>query len=219
MNSILAFYKSSVGKKVVTAATGVVLFAFVAVHMLGNLQVFAGQKTLDHYAELLQSKRALLWGVRGFMSLVLALHVLTALQLWLKNTVGRPHGYVRYEPVEATWFSRTMIITGPLILLFLVYHLLHYTTGTLHPAFEHGKVFHNLMVGFASGAAAGIYLAATAALGVHLYHGLWSMLQTFGLSHPKYDAARRILASLAAAVLVVGNSVIVISVFVAGQSH
>lgn len=199
------FFASSIGKKVVMAVTGVVLFGFVIGHLLGNLQVYLGPEALNHYAEALRNLGPLLWIARGGLLVAVALHIWAAYSLTMMNRVARPEGYREKEHRESTYASRTMRWSGVLLLLFIVYHLLHMTFGTVHPDFVAGDVYHNFIVGFRQTLVSAFYIVAMLALGLHLYHGAWSFLQTLGLSHPRYNHLRHAFATLLAVIVVVGN--------------
>jgi succinate dehydrogenase cytochrome b subunit len=199
------FFRSSIGKKVVMAASGAVLFGFVVGHMLGNLQVYLGPTALNTYAEKLRHLGPLLWAVRAVLLGAVTLHIASAWSLTRTSHAARPVGYRERESRESTYASRTMRWGGVILLLFIVYHLMHFTFGNAHPDFVPGDVFHNFVAGFRSPVVSGFYIAAMLALGLHLYHGVWSMMQTLGLSHPRYDNLRHALATLVAVAVVVGN--------------
>lgn len=198
---------SSIGRKWIMAVTGLVLFGFVLGHMTGNLLVYLGPEALNEYGEFLREflHGAGLWVARAALLAAVALHIWAAIGLSLENAAARPVGYRRVRHESSTYASRTMIWGGPILALFIVYHLLHFTTGQAHPSFVHGDVYHNVIVGFSNPIVVGVYVIAMLALGLHLYHGVWSMLQTMGLSHPRYDAMRKTAAAAFAAVVVAGN--------------
>ncbi len=203
---------TTVGLKVVMALTGLVLFAFVIGHMLGNLQVYLprghdGVWPLDSYGQFLREvgHGGGIWVARGGLLVALVLHVGAAWALTRKSQQARPVPYRRWEARESTYASRTMRITGPLILLYVLYHLLHLTLGSAHPSFVEGGVHHNVTVGLAQPVAALVYIVAMVVLGIHLHHGIWSLLQTLGLAHPRYEKLRRGAAAAFATILVVGN--------------
>ena len=187
------------------ALTGAVLFGYVVVHMLGNLQIYLGPEALNAYAVKLREMPALLWGVRLLLLASALLHVWAAASLTRTNMAARGAGYRERRNRESTYASRTMRWSGVILLLFVVYHLMHFTFGNVHPSFIPGDVFHNVVTGFQSVAVSGFYIAAMVALGLHLYHGVWSMMQTIGLSHPRYDHLRHAFASFVAVVVVAGN--------------
>ena len=199
------FLGSSIGKKVVMAVTGFGLIGFVVAHMLGNLQVYLGSAALNAYAESLRHYPALLWAARIGLLVAAALHVWAAYSLTVMNRAARPEGYREKEHRESTYASRTMRWSGVFLLLFVVYHLMHMTWGSAHPNFIPGDVYHNFIVGFRQVAVTVVYIVAMLALGLHMYHGVWSLMQTLGLSHPRYNALRHAFATLIAAVVVIGN--------------
>ena len=199
------FLGSSIGKKVVMAVTGFALFGFVVAHMLGNLLVYLGPAALNAYAESLRHYPALLWAARIGLLVAAALHVWAAYSLTMMNRAARPEGYREREHRESTYASRTMRWSGVLLLLFIVYHLMHMTWGNAHPNFIPGDVYHNFIVGFRQTLVSVVYIVAMLALGLHMYHGVWSLLQTLGLSHPRYNPLRHAFATLITAVVVIGN--------------
>jgi succinate dehydrogenase / fumarate reductase, cytochrome b subunit len=199
------FFRSSIGKKVVMAASGAILFGFVIGHLLGNLQVYLGPDVFNAYAEKLRHLPALLWAARLGLLAAVSAHIASAYSLTRTSQVARPVGYRERESRESTYASRTMRWGGVILLLFIVYHLMHFTFGNAHPDFVPGDVFHNFVAGFRNPVVSGFYIAAMLALGLHLYHGVWSMMQTVGLSHPRYDRLRHAFATLVAVMVVVGN--------------
>jgi succinate dehydrogenase / fumarate reductase cytochrome b subunit len=132
-------------------------------------------------------------------------HVATAVSLARENRAARPKGYQRFQAKDSTYASRTMMWSGPIIALFVVYHLMHLTFGNAHPSFREGDVYHNFVAGFQVVPASAVYIVAVLALGLHLYHGSWSMLQSLGLSHSRYDSLRRRIALGVTAAVVLGN--------------
>jgi succinate dehydrogenase cytochrome b subunit len=205
MTAASRFFASSIGKKVVMAVTGAALFGFVIAHMLGNLQVYQGPAALNAYAAGLRHLGALLWLARGILLVAALLHVWSAYSLTQMNRAARPEGYREKEYRESTYASRTMRWSGVFLLLFIVYHVLHMTFGTVHPDFIPGDVYHNFVVGFRQTLVSVVYIVAMLALGLHLYHGVWSFLQTLGLSHPRYNHLRHAFATLVTVLVVVGN--------------
>lgn len=207
MTAAQTFLASSIGKKVVMAVTGVMLVGFVVAHMLGNLQVYLGPSALNDYAEKLRAVPALLWTARIGLLLAALLHAWAALSLTRMNRKARPLGYRAREHRDSTFASRTMRVSGILILVFVVYHLAHFTFGwsLVHPDFRAGDVFHNFVVAFRNPVVSLLYILAMLALAPHLYHGVWSWMQTLGLSHPRYNSLRHALAILVAALVTLGN--------------
>jgi succinate dehydrogenase / fumarate reductase cytochrome b subunit len=205
-------WSSLVGKKALMAATGIILFAFVLGHMIGNLQAFEGPGRLNRYAELLRVEPPLLWTVRIVLLVAVLVHAVAGIQLWLARRDGRPVGYRQYAPTVSSPASRTMIWSGFLILGFVVYHLLDLTFGVANPSFREGDVFHNLVASLGRGAAAVFYVLAVAGLGVHLWHGLWSMFQSLGVSNRAYTPGIKRFAVAFAVILGIGFAAIPLAV-------
>jgi succinate dehydrogenase / fumarate reductase cytochrome b subunit len=199
-----SLWSSAVGKKALMAVTGVVLFAYVLAHMAGNLQAYAGAARLDRYGEQLRVFPALLWTARAILLVALLVHVVAGVQLWLGRERARPVEYGEYRAVGSTPASRTMIWTGLLTLGFVVYHLLDLTFGVANPSFEEGRIFHNVVASLSRGAAAAFYVIAVAGLGFHLWHGLWSMTQSLGLSARAWVPGVRRAAVTLATIITVG---------------
>lgn len=200
----VSFYASPVGKKVVMAITGFIWVFYVIAHLLGNLQVYLGPEVFNAYARALREAPALLWTARIIFLVSLLVHITTAFQLWRLNRFARPTGYVRKDWVAANYASRTMILSGPIILAFVIYHLLHLTFGTVHPQFEEGNVYANVVIGFQSVPVVFFYSIGVILLGFHLYHGIWSMFQSVGFDHPKYTPALKKLSHVLAVLIVLG---------------
>jgi succinate dehydrogenase / fumarate reductase cytochrome b subunit len=186
------------------AVTGAILFGFVLGHMAGNLQVFLGREAFDHYAELLRRNMALLWAVRLGLLAAAVLHIVSALQLSAIQKKARPQGYAKKQAVGSSLASRTMLASGLATLAFLVYHLLHLTFGTVHPAFEAGRVYDNVITAFRSVPVSMAYMAAMILVGMHLNHGLWSMFQSLGMANAKYSGKLRLCARTFAAIVTIG---------------
>jgi succinate dehydrogenase / fumarate reductase cytochrome b subunit len=202
MKAVVALFRSSIGRKVIMAVTGVGLFGFVLAHMAGNLQAFLGPTRLDEYGAALRRLPALLWGARLGLLGAAALHVWAAASLTRDNWAARPRPYRSRRWQDSDYASRSMRVSGVVLLAFIVYHLMHFTIGNVHPDFIEGGVNHNLVVGLRVAPVMLFYLVAQLCLGFHLWHGVWSMTQTLGLAHPRYDPLRRSL-SLALTLLVV----------------
>src|SRR5438876_2256120 len=209
MHRAHAFLRSTLGLKIVMALTGLVLFAFVIGHMIGNLQVYVGAEARNAYGAFLRrfGHGGALWAARALLLLSVLLHVWSAWRLTRLSRAARGIGYREVRHRESTYASRTMRWSGVILLLFIVYHLMDFTFGVraVHPEFVHGDVFHNVVTGFQNPLVSAFYILAMLALGLHLYHGAWSFLQTLGLSHPNYNHLRRPFATLITVVVVVGN--------------
>jgi succinate dehydrogenase / fumarate reductase, cytochrome b subunit len=198
------FYDAPIGKKVVMAITGAILFGFVMVHMAGNLQFFLGPERFDHYGAALKATPALLWGTRTILLVAVILHIVASIQLIALKQKARPIGYQKKEAVDSSYASRTMTWSGPILAAFIVYHLLHFTLGTVHPSFEEGHVYDNVVAGFRVIPVSIAYIVAMILLGMHLNHGVWSMFQSLGVGHPRYSAAARRFANIFSILIVLG---------------
>jgi len=207
MSQVRGFVDSTIGRKVIMAVTGAILFGFVLAHMLGNLQVYLGPEAMNNYAVFLRQvlHGTGLWIARVVLLVAVVLHIWSAASLTLTSRRARPEGYRLEKWKESTYASRTMRWGGVILLLFVIYHLLHFTTGTLHQSFIEGDVYHNFVAGFRNVWVSAFYIFAMLALGLHLRHGLWSMCQTLGVSHPHYIRMAHVGAWIFAAIVVIGN--------------
>ncbi|MBI5480828.1 MAG: succinate dehydrogenase cytochrome b subunit [Deltaproteobacteria bacterium] len=206
MLALTRFYLTTVGKKFVMAVTGIFLLGFVFVHMLGNLQLFVGSAKLNAYAAFLHGNPKLLWTFRVVMLAAVLWHVLIAVQLTLRNWANRPQKYKVVKYREADVSSRTMIYGGIFLVAFVFYHIAHLTLGSVGPVFDAQNVYGNVVAGFRVWWISAFYVVGMVCLGLHLYHGAWSLFQTLGLNHPLYNPLRRWLAT-GFAVLVAGANI------------
>lgn len=204
MDKVVGLYGSTLGKKALMAVTGIILFLYLVAHMLGNLQIFMGPEQINKYAELLHSNPAVLWGARLILLFSVAVHIVAAVQVWLRSRSARPVKYKVFKPTAADYAARTMRWSGPIILVFVIYHLLHFTVGSVHPNYEHLKPYENVIIGFQQPVVAWFYIISIVLLAVHLYHGLWSLFQTLGWDHPSFGSWRRILAVAFTVVIATG---------------
>jgi succinate dehydrogenase / fumarate reductase, cytochrome b subunit len=217
MRRMISLYRPSVGKKVVMALSGVVLYGFVYLHMLGNLKAFQPQADpeayfpLDLYGSALRQfgypvfpEYGLLWVARIALLVAVGVHVVAAFQLWRQSRAARRVGYRKEQSQVFSYASRTMRWGGIIILLFVIYHILHFTTGSVHPDFEYGAVQANLVVGLRSLPVAAFYILAVGALSLHVYHGFWSVFSTLGVENSRVERARRPLAAVLALALFIG---------------
>ncbi len=202
---------TSVGKKILMALTGFVAFGYVAGHMLGNLQIFLGQDRLNAYAEALHSLGPLLWVIRIFLLAAFAAHIWLGTVLKLENMAARPVSYAKPITVQATFASRTMIITGLTILAFFVYHILHFTARVTNPDFAnltdgHGRydVYSMVIMGFRNGYISTFYLIAVGFLCYHLSHGIASMFQSIGLNGQRCETPLKRLGTAISIIFFVG---------------
>jgi succinate dehydrogenase / fumarate reductase cytochrome b subunit len=202
MGGLRSFYGSMVGKKVVMGVTGLIWIGFVIIHALGNLLVFRGSAAINSYSHFLKSTGELLWALRIVLFIAVILHVIAAVQLTRQSRAARPIGYVKQERQVATIGSRTMRWGGALILVFIVLHLLHFTTGTIRPAgvFAPEDVYANVITSFRIWWVALFYVIAMIALGLHVFHGAWSSVRSIGVS-PESPEPLHHRISLAIAIL------------------
>ncbi len=204
-------FLSSVGKKYLMAATGFILFLFVLGHLAGNLQIFLGPEAINRYGHFLQSNIEVLWPARIALLLMVGVHLWAAATLTVENWAARPQGYARYVSVGSTWASRHMLMSGLIILVFVIYHILHYTSevkavnltgrgfvGLMDSEKRH-DVFRMMVLGFSNGWVSGFYILGIGLLCLHLSHGASSMLQSLGW---RSEAYRRCLDNLARGVAV-----------------
>jgi succinate dehydrogenase / fumarate reductase cytochrome b subunit len=204
-NRAARFWDSANGKKAVMAVTGAMMFGFVLLHMAGNLQIFEGPDQFNKYAQLLRTLPEALWAARLALLAAVIAHTLAAVQLALRNRRARPVAYSKKEAIASTYASRTMYWSGPIVLAFLIYHLLHFTFGvTGVPDFIEGDVYHNVVNGFQNPIIVAWYVLAMLLLCLHLHHGISSMFQTLGISHPHYTPWFKKAAALLAIVIFVG---------------
>lgn len=218
----LTIADTTIGKKMVMAVTGVILFGFIIGHMIGNLQVFIGPKVMNEYGKFIHDNKTLLWGTRGVLLVALGAHVVTAMQLALRNRAARPVAYKKKANVVTSYAARTMLWSGPILALYIAYHIAHLTLGvTAGLGYEHlpldvnglPDVYHNLVHSFQVPWCVGIYVVAQLALGMHLYHGSWSLMQSLGLSHKRYNDTVRSAASALALAVTAGFLAVPIGIF------
>jgi succinate dehydrogenase / fumarate reductase, cytochrome b subunit len=203
MGRLRGFYASVVGKKVVMGVTGLIGVAFVILHSLGNLLVFRGPDAINSYSHFLKSTGELLWALRLVLILAVVLHVIAAVQLTRQSRAARPIGYAKYESQVSTIASRTMRWGGALLLIFIVLHILHFTTGTIRPAgvFNREDVFANIVLSFRIWWVTVFYVVSMIALALHLFHGAWSSVRSIGVSPPSPQPLHR-RVSMVIAILV-----------------
>lgn len=219
---LLVFWHTMIGKKVVMAVTGVVLIGFVLAHMLGNLKIFSGPDEINAYSRFLRQVGSpalaygqLLWVVRVVLLICVALHITAAIQLSRMSLDARPVGYNVNRTVETTFAARMMRWGGALLVAFIVFHILHLTAGAVgfRPGqFKHLAVYQNVVAAFAVWPIALFYVVAMGALCLHLYHGIWSMLQTVGWSTARNQRKQKIAARAIAIVVFLGFSSVPVSV-------
>jgi succinate dehydrogenase / fumarate reductase cytochrome b subunit len=219
----LTLYRSTIGKKAIMAVTGLLLVLFVIGHMAGNLQVFLGPAKMNAYAAFLKSTGELLWVARIGLLVAVVLHVLMAWQLTQIKNKARPVDYQKRAPQVSTLASRTMRWGGFLLLVFIVFHVLHFTTGTVFPiasrpdaqyqAFSHTDVYGNLISAFRSAWVVAFYVVSMFFLMLHLFHGAWASVRTLGLAQPSRFPLQRRVATVLALIVWLGFTAIPVAVF------
>jgi succinate dehydrogenase / fumarate reductase cytochrome b subunit len=227
MSIVAGILKSSLGKKYVMAGTGVLLFLFVVGHLVGNLQVFGPPELINNYAHFLQSKPLMVWGARLGLLVIIALHITTAVQLSAANKAARPVAYSGGEAYGSTWQSRYMLMSGLVILAFIVFHLAHFTVRlsaingvgdfTQLKTTLHGEtvadVYAMMILGFQVWWVTAFYLVAQALLFIHLSHGLSSAFQSFGLRDHVWWPRIQFVTKAASIAIFVGYALIPISIY------
>jgi succinate dehydrogenase / fumarate reductase cytochrome b subunit len=217
----VSFYQSTVGKKIIMGVTGLIGIGFVILHMVGNLQAFVGRDKLNAYGALLHGPLAeLTWLLRAVLIVAVVLHVLMAYQLTRRAAAARPVGYSRKEPQVATLASRTMVWGGVLLLVFIVVHILHFTTEQIDPARWAGRtdaagrrdVYGNLVASFQIWWVVAFYVVAMLALGLHLFHGAWSSLRTLGYAKATAHPLKRRIALVVALIVWLGFTLVPVGV-------
>ncbi|MBV8569913.1 MAG: succinate dehydrogenase cytochrome b subunit [Acidobacteriaceae bacterium] len=208
------FWESTNGKKVVMAVSGLILFLFVFFHMVGNLQVFEGPEQLNFYGLALRRFPELLWTVRCILLISVILHIWMSVLLVLRKAAARPISYARKENIASSYASRTMYWSGPILLVFIIYHLLDLTAGVIHPGgrFIEGDVYRNVVTGFQVWYVSAWYIFSMLLLGLHIRHGAWSMFQSVGFNHPRHTPILKGAALGVAIIIVAGYISIPISV-------
>jgi succinate dehydrogenase / fumarate reductase cytochrome b subunit len=226
MGLIRNFYASTIGKKVAMAVSGLVLVLFVLGHMAGNLKIFAGidpatgDYKIDDYGRFLRSMGSemlghsgVLWIVRVVLLACVLIHAISGIQLARLNRAAKPVGYKTKSYRSANAASLTMIYGGLFLVVFIVFHILHFTTGNLHFAgFVEGEVYANVWSAFQNFLVAGFYVVSMGLLGLHLYHGTWSMFQTLGVDTPRWNQGLRTMAKFIAVALFIGFSAVPVGI-------
>jgi len=218
---LLDFYSTAVGKKYVMAVTGIIGIGFVISHMIGNLKVYIGTVEeqgeqvydIDVYGEFLREllvpilpHGVFLWILRLVLIGAVLLHIHAAYTLTILNRKARPVKYQSERDYQiASFASRSMRWTGIIVLLYIFWHLADFTWGWFNPGFERGEVYRNMDASLSRIPVAILYIVANIALGIHLFHGTWSLFQSMGWNNPRFNRWRRSIAAGVATLIVVGN--------------
>lgn len=215
---IADMYSTAVGKKYVMAISGIAMMGFVLFHMLGNLKMYLGAADIDHYSDFLWEllypiapKGVVLWILRGGLIFMLIAHLHAAWSLTILNHHARPVKYQSARDYQvANFASRTMRWSGIIVLAFLVWHLLDLTFGVVNATgtdstFVRGEVYNNIVRSLDRWPVSVFYVVANILLGIHLFHGAWSIFQSLGWNNPRFNNWRRTFATAFATIIVVGN--------------
>jgi len=221
MDRAARFYSAPIGKKAVMAVTGLILVGYVVAHLLGNLQIYSSDpEQINRYAAFLHNPSNLipLWIARSVLLLAVILHITASIQLFNQNRAARPVSYYKKDDVPTSYAARTMIWSGPIVAAFVIFHILHLTVGAVLPTRDVNNnpitpdVHYNVISGFQNYAVSGFYIFAMILLCMHLYHGVWSMFQSLGISHPRYTTKLKKFAAILAILIAIGNCSIPIAV-------
>ena len=222
MDWLLRFWRSTIGSKVVMAATGAALYGFVIVHMIGNLNVFLGRDALNEYGAMLHAIPELLWAARLGLLTFLGLHILSFMRLYQLTAAARPVAYKKQVSRSSTLYSRSMKVSGVIVLTYLVIHLLNLTAGVWHPGgtflMQEGghspNAFHNLTTLLAVPGMGIFYIVANVLLGMHLWHGSFSLFKTLGMSGEKHLRLAKIVSWALSTLVVAGNVSIALAILI-----
>ena len=217
----LAWARSSIGKKILMSVSGLMLIGFIIMHLLGNLLIFRGPDALNAYAEKLRHYGALLWVARGTLMAAIIVHSITSIQLARENRRARPQTYAQYQPQTTTLAARTMLVSGVLILAYLVYHLLHFTFKVTNPGVSHGidalgrhDIYTMVVSSFRDPRIVAVYVIGVGTVCAHLSHGIGSVPQTLGLSNERTIPVMAWAGRIASAIIFLGYISIPLSVLV-----
>ena len=227
MSTVTGIFKSSLGRKYLMAGTGVFLLLFVIGHLVGNLQVFGPPELINKYAHFLQSKPLMVWGARLGLLVIVGVHIATAVQLSVANKAARPVGYAGGDSYGSTWQSRYMLMSGIVILAFIIYHLAHFTVRlpgingvgdfTKIKTVLHGEtvpdVYAMMILGFQVWWVSAFYLIAQALLFIHLGHGISSGFQSLGLRNHVWWPRIQLLAKVVSVAIFIGYASIPAAIF------
>jgi len=191
VNALSAFYHSSVGKKMIVAISGIILILFVIGHLLGNLQIFLGPDWINGYSQHLRDLGPILWIIRIFLLTTVIVHIYVTIRLAIDNRRARPEAYIDKQHVKATFASRHMVMSGLIVLAFIIYHIAHFTVRVTDRRFallkadplNHYDVYSMMVYGFQSIYVSSFYVLGLFLLALHLSHGSSSFFQSLGLNN------------------------------------
>jgi succinate dehydrogenase / fumarate reductase cytochrome b subunit len=212
MKTCARLWRTSVGKKALSALSGLLFFGYLCVHALGNFTAFSGAAAMDGYAHWLRRMAPLLWTIRVGLAAAVAVHVASTVSLARGAFLARPTSTLPRPARASTFASRTLRVGGPLLLVFLVYHLAHVTFGVVHPSFVSGAVYHNVVTGLSPRWVTVVYVLAAALVGTHLFHALYAAPTSLGVAPPTPPAERRRIAAAVAVVVALGFAAVPVAV-------
>ena len=215
MFGLIPFFRSTIGKKVLMAVSGLFLFAFCVEHVTGALLFLKGPDAINGYGHLLHYSAALIWFFRAGLIVSAVVHVTFATLLYFQELAARPVGYRDRRYLRASYAARTMVYSGPFLLAFVIFHLAHLTWGynVVPGPFIPGDIYANMLNGFQTGWVALVYVGAVSLLGLHLLHGAHSMFESLGLRHRRVESLLFGFARVAALVIAVGLALAPAAVF------
>jgi len=190
MFGLIPFFRSTIGKKVLMAASGIFLFLFCVEHVAGTLLFLKGPAAINGYGRLLHYSAALVWSFRTCLILSAVVHITAATQLYFQERAARPVAYQTRRFLRSSYAARTMKYSGPFLLGFVVFHVAHLTWGynVVPGAFVEGDIYANMLNGFRTGWVSLVYVVAVSLLGIHLLHGAHSMFESLGLRHHRVES-------------------------------
>jgi succinate dehydrogenase cytochrome b subunit len=220
VNIFASFYRSSVGKKMIVAVTGVILILFVVGHLLGNLQIFLGPDWINGYSQHLRDLGPLLWAVRFFLLATVIIHIYVTIRLAIENRRARPADYIDRHYIKADFASRHMVMSGLIVFAFIVYHLAHFTVRITDPRFAllkpdplgHYDVYSMMVYGFQNYYVSAFYVLGLFLLALHLSHGSSSFFQSLGLNDKKLTPRLSLGGRIFAWVLFIGYTSIPVAI-------
>lgn len=214
MAQAIYFLRSLVGQKILMALSGLIVFLFAIFHLLANLLIFAGREWINGFAALLEQTGPLLIIAEIVLLAAFLVHIASSVVVTWASWRARPVAYAAKKDIATTYAARTMILSGPLFLVFLVYHVMMLKYLVTGPGYSPTDIYGNLVAAFRVPAISIIYIGAMLLLGYHLYHGVWSMLQTVGLESVRYKRLRLVAAPVVAALVTAGYITIPMAVWI-----
>lgn len=215
MERALTLTKTTIGKKVLMALSGIMMLGFSVGHLSGNLKAFASAQAFNDYAAWLRTMPTLLWAARIGLLVAFGVHIASAASLWARNRAARPNRYAKKKDLATDYAAKTMYWSGPILFFYIIFHLAHLTLGGAifgdsavfgieGYTFDPHNPYNNMVKGFQYWPLVVVYALGVVSLATHLFHGIWSMFQTLGANHKRYNPFRRDVAIGLAVLLGVG---------------